>query len=348
MASASSAAAAAAQLAALTSAVKELFATTFIGFTVATTLYGVSILQVYLYFRRYSQDRWTLKTMVATLWILDTLTTIFVAHSLFVFVFGLLSKKADTNIPWGFTAEKMLVTIITFIAQWYFAGNRSSRAVCLITSLFSFYAHTIWKVSKNIITTVFVSVLAVATFGLGIYTTVHLFQNPGLNSISSRSFLIVSGLVQGLAALNDIVITASLSYYLHIKRSGLPSSEKLIDTLIVYAVSRGVLTAVAQIMFLVLNVAMPHHQYWLPFHLVVGKLYINSVLASLNVRSSLSRTEIMLGPGISALRNNEQMDERDETATKPIAFVPMGVAHPPASSFGTFSRGSVVSDAERG
>ncbi|KAJ7367925.1 hypothetical protein DFH08DRAFT_946898 [Mycena albidolilacea] len=328
MASASSAAAAA-QLAALTSAVKELFATTFIGFTVATTLYGVSILQVYLYFRRYSQDRWTLKTMVATLWILDTLTTIFVAHSLFVFVFGLLSKKADTNIPWGFTVEKMLVTIITFIAQ-------------------CFYAHTIWKVSKNILTTVFVSVLAVATFGLGIYTTVHLFQNPGLNSISSRSFLIVSGLVQGLAALNDIVITASLSYYLHIKRSGLPSSEKLIDTLIVYAVSRGVLTAVAQIMFLVLNVAMPHHQYWLPFHLVVGKLYINSVLASLNVRSSLSRTEIMLGPGISALRNNEQMDERDETVTKPIAFVPMGVAHPPASSFGTFSRGSVVSDAERG
>ncbi|KAF7330747.1 hypothetical protein MVEN_02413400 [Mycena venus] len=321
-------AAAAAQLAALTSAIKELFATTFIGFTVATTLYGVSILQCFLYFRKY-RDRLALKTMVAVLWILDTLTTIFVAHSLFLFVFGLLNKKVDVNIPWSFTAEKLLVTIITFIAQ-------------------CFYAHTIWKVSRNRIITVFISVLAVGTFALGIYTTVHLFQNAALNSISTRSFLIVSGLVQGLAALNDIVITGSLSYYLHIKRSSLPSSEKLIDTLIIYAVSRGVLTAVAQIMFLVLNVAMPHHQYWLPFHMAVGKLYVNSVLATLNVRQSLSQTEIILGPGISTRGNNAHMSEGDQTATKPITFAAVRGASSVSTTVGTFSRGSVVPDVEQG
>ncbi|KAF8211514.1 hypothetical protein K438DRAFT_1958612 [Mycena galopus ATCC 62051] len=342
MASLSSAAAAAAELAALTSALKELFATMFIGFVVATTLYGVSVLQVYLYFRRYTQDRPALKTMVTILWIFDTLTTIFVAHSLFTFVFELLNKNPSVNIIWSFTAEKLLVTIITFIAQ-------------------CFYAHTIWKgleflpltspevliffpVSQNMIITVFISVLAVGTFGLGIYTTVHLFENPALNSISTRGFLIVSGLVQGLAALNDIVITVAMSYYLHTKRSGLPSSKKLIDTLILYAVSRGVLTAVAQIMFLVLNVAMPHHEFWLPFHMAVGKLYVNSVLATLNVRESLSRRpdEIILGPGISALGNNAQMNERDQTITKPITFVPIGSPNSASNTIGTFSRGSDV------
>jgi hypothetical protein len=325
MASPSSAAAAAAELAALTSALKELFATIFIGFVVATTLYGVSVLQVYLYFRRYTQDRPALKTMVTILWIFDTLTTIFVAHSLFTFVFELLNKNPSVNIIWSFTAEKLLVTIITFIAQ-------------------CFYAHTIWKISKNMIITVFISVLAVGTFGLGIYTTVHLFENPALNSISTRGFLIVSGLVQGLAALNDIVITVAMSYYLHIKRSSLPSSEKLIDTLILYAVSRGVLTAVAQIMFLVLNVAMPHHEFWLPFHMAVGKLYVNSVLATLNVRESLSRQpdEIILGPGISALGNNAQMNERDQTITKPITFAPIGVPNSGSDTVGTFSRGTDV------
>ncbi|KAF7354983.1 hypothetical protein MSAN_01413800 [Mycena sanguinolenta] len=325
-------AAAAAELAALTSAIKELFATTFIGFTVATTLYGVSVLQAYLYFRKYTKDLVALKAMVATLWIFDTLTTIFVAHSLFTLVFEVLNKSVNTNITWSFTSEKLLVTIITFISQ-------------------IFYAHTIWKVSKNMITTVFISVLAVGAFGLGIYTTVHLFENPAPDSISTRGFLIVSGLVQGLAALNDLVITGAMSWYLHIKRRGstLPSTDKVVDTLILYAVSRGVLTAVAQIMFLVLNVAVPHHEYWLPFHMVVGKLYVNSVFATLNVRQSLSQkqTEIKLGPGITTLANNGEMGERDQTVTKPITFAPIQNTNAASTTFGMFNQSISSSDVEQ-
>ncbi|KAJ7688363.1 hypothetical protein B0H17DRAFT_654790 [Mycena rosella] len=320
----------AAQLAAITNAVKELFATTFIGFCVATTLYGISVLQVYLYFRRYTKDRWALKTTVATLWTLDTLTTIFVAHSLFVFVLGILNKKNDTDIPWSFTAEKLLVTIITFISQ-------------------CFYAHTIWKVSQNRTTTTFIAFLAFSSFGLGIYTTVHLFQNPALTSISTRGFLIISGLVQGLAALNDIAITGALSYYLHARRSSLPSSEKLIDTLIVYAVSRGVLTAIAQIMFLVLNVALPHRQFWLPFHMTVGKLYVNSVLATLNVRQTLTQSGIQLGPGISFVgKNNAEMNEQSQILTKPITFAPAPHLAAVSSTFGSVSRGNGAADVEQG
>ncbi|KAK7061401.1 hypothetical protein R3P38DRAFT_2829275 [Favolaschia claudopus] len=320
MSSSPSSAAAAAQLAAFTSVLKELFATTFIGFALATTLYGVSVLQAFLYFRRYVQDRLALKATVAVLWILDTLTTIFSAHVLYVFVFGVLNRSVSVDITWSFTAEKFVVTIITFIAQ-------------------CFYSHTIWQVSRSMIITLCISILAVVTFALGIYTTVHLFENPALDSISTRGFLIVSGLVQGLAALNDVVITAALSYHLHIKRSSLPSSNKLVDTLILYAVSRGVLTAIAQIMFLVLNVAIPRHQYWLPFHMVVGKLYVNSVLGTLNVRQGLSRRdEVILGPGITTLGNAQMMNERDETATKPITFVPIRGVNSTTTTIDTFSR----------
>ncbi|KAJ7477107.1 hypothetical protein B0H11DRAFT_1291163 [Mycena galericulata] len=323
-ASASSAATAAAQLAALISAVKELFATTFIGFAVSTALYGVSTLQAYLYFRTYRNDQWILKTMVTALWTFDTLTTIFVAHTLYVFVFAFLNQKIDLDIPWSFTAEKMLVTIITFIAQFY-------------------YAYMIWKFSESKIATGFIVGLAVGAFGLGTYTTVHLFENAALNSISTRSFLIISGLVQGLAALNDIVITGALSFYLHSRRSGIPSSEMLIDTLILYAVSRGVLTAIAQIMFLVLNVALPHHQFWLPFHMAVGKLYVNSVLASLNVRKSFEQKEVQLGSGF----NREKSAQLESQVTRPITFNPIRVVNSTSTTMGTLRRSSDAPDAER-
>jgi hypothetical protein len=272
----------AAQIAALVALVKQLFATSFIGFAIATTLYGITVLQAYLYYRNYPSDHWGLKITVALLWVLDTLSTIFVAHSLytyFVLNFG-KSPTVDLINPWSFTSEKFLVTLITFVAQ-------------------IFYTRTIWKISGNKILSGSVGILAVVTFALGIVTTVHLFQNPLATAISARSFQILSGLVQGLAAFNDVLITVCLCIWLYRKKKGAGGwevgqtfgTEKIVDTLILYAVSRGVLTAVTQFLFLTLNLSLPHATYWMPFHQAVGKLYVNSVLATLNVRSTFAIVE---------------------------------------------------------
>ncbi|KAJ7242375.1 hypothetical protein B0H12DRAFT_1132495 [Mycena haematopus] len=275
-------AAQAAQLAALVAVIKQLFATSFIGFAVATTLTGITVLQTYLYFRNYPSDHWGLKSTVALLFVLDILCTIFVGHSLytyFVLNFG-LSPTVDLIIPWSFSTEKFLVTLITFVAQL-------------------FYTRTIWKISGSGIVTGSVGILTVVTFALGIVTTVHLYQTPLATSISARSFQILSGMVQGFAAFNDVLITVCLCAWLYRKKQGAGGWEagqtfgtsKVIDTLILYAVSRGVLTAITQFLFLTLNLSLPHATYWMPFHQAVGKLYVNSVLATLNVRSSFANVE---------------------------------------------------------
>ncbi|KAJ7283860.1 hypothetical protein C8J57DRAFT_1498861 [Mycena rebaudengoi] len=225
--SSSEAAHAAAELqAAIIAGVKHIFGTAFIGFAVATTC-------------------------VALLFLLDTLSTIFVAHSLYQFYVLNFGKNPLVNllIPWSFSTEKLLVTLITFVAQ-------------------CFYAHAIWNVSVSKFVTGFILFLAV----------------------------IISGLVQGLAALNDVVITVSMCYYLQSSRSGLPSTNLFVDRLIIYAVSRGTLTAITQVLFLVTNVALPNLTYWQPFHQAVGKLYVNSVLATLNIRSTFKeKSEVQLG-----------------------------------------------------
>ncbi|KAJ6483467.1 hypothetical protein DFH09DRAFT_1461530 [Mycena vulgaris] len=78
-------------------------------------------------------------------------------------------------------------------------------------------------------------------------------------------------------------------------------TEKILDTLILYAVSRGVLTAVTQFMFLTLNLALPHATYWMPFHQAVGKLYVNSVFATLNVRNTFVEPEESQATNLSFL-----------------------------------------------
>ncbi|KAJ7920518.1 hypothetical protein B0H13DRAFT_1867434, partial [Mycena leptocephala] len=250
------------QSAALVDLLKQNFGTFFIGFAISTTLYGISVLQAYLYYRNYHSDHPVLKGTVALLLVLDTLCTIFMAH-------GLQFWQESYHRSHYPLTEKFLITIITFVAQ-------------------AFYARTTWKISCSVMITASVGVFAAVTFVLGIVNTVHLYQNPLATSISARSFQILAGLVQGTAAFNDVLITLCLCTWLYRQKSGADGwvagqafgTDKILDTLILYTVSRGVLTAVIQILFLTLNLAFPHATYWSPFHQAVGKLYVNSVFAT--------------------------------------------------------------------
>ncbi|KAJ7446108.1 hypothetical protein FB451DRAFT_1567931 [Mycena latifolia] len=289
-------------IAAAVAQVKEVFATSFIGFAVATTAYGICVLQCYLYYRSYPKDSIYLKLTVGTLWTLDTLCTIMVGHSLYTyFVLNFGNLAADALIPWSFALENGLLTLVTIIAQ-------------------CFYAWQIWTVSMNASVTGVILLLAITSLGLGLYITVHLFRFPSVASIATRSFQSISAPVQGTAAACDITITIALIFYLRSRRvSGIRTTE-MIDTLILYAVCRGILTAITQIMFLVLNVGFPDRTFWQPFHQVVGKLYVNSILASLNVR------KVVLGKGDpeNSIRSgfSRSTGATDSTKTMPLTFMP--------------------------
>ncbi|KAJ6600372.1 hypothetical protein DFH09DRAFT_594706 [Mycena vulgaris] len=310
-------------LAAAIAEVKEVFATSFIGFAVATTAYGICVLQCYLYYRSYPKDSVYLKLTVGTLWTLDTLSTIMVAHSLYTYyVLNFGDLAADALIPWSFALENGLLTLVTITAQ-------------------CFYSRQIWTISRNVLVTGCILLLAFVSLGLGLYITIHLFRFPAVASLAIHSFQSISGPVQGTAAACDILITMALIFYLHSWRhSGIRTTE-MIDALILYAVCRGILTAITQIMFLALNVGTPNRTFWQPFHQVVGKLYVNSILASLNVR------KVVLGKGdpekSTRLCFSRPTGGTDSTRTIPLTFI----APMPATTMGTFDVGDEDEDQDQ-
>jgi len=248
------------------------------------------------------------------MFVIDTVGSMFVGHALYTYHVLNFGKNPILNleIPWSFSAEKFLVTLTTLVAQM-------------------FYANMIWKATVNKITSWIIIFLALTAFALGIVTTVFLFDNS-LSVVGTRKFAIISGLVQGLAAFNDVLITASLCFYLRRSRGGLPSTNLLVDTLMVYAVSRGVLTAIGQILFLITNVGFPGATYYLPFHQVVGKLYVNSVLATLNVRSTFSQnSEVNVGTTPSFKFNDSA-----QSGGRPITFAPTMATAPTTNTGSSF------------
>ncbi|KAJ6600364.1 hypothetical protein DFH09DRAFT_1355669 [Mycena vulgaris] len=317
-------------LAAAIAEVKEVFATSFIGFAVATTAYGICVLQCYLYYRTYPKDSIYLKLTVGTLWTLDTLSTIMVAHSLYTYyVLNFGDLAADALIPWHVVQAPFPVRRLTFLFRSFALENGLLTLVTITAQCF--YSWQIWTISRNVLVTGCILLLALASLGLGLYITIHLFRFPAVASLATHSFQSISGPVQGTAAACDILITMALIFYLHSRRrSGIRTTEEMIDTLILYAVCRGILTAITQIMFLALNVGFPNRTFWQPFHQVVGKLYVNSILASLNVR------KVVLGKGDpekSTLSGfSRSTGGTDSTRTMPLAFI----VPKPATTMGTF------------
>jgi len=82
---------------------------------------------------------------------------------------------------------------------------------------------------------------------------------------------------------------------------------------------RGIVTAITQLMFLILNVGFPSRTYWQPFHQLITKMYVNSILASLNARRSV------LGKGAPerSFRGDSKSSGggTDSTRTMPLAFI---------------------------
>ncbi|KAJ7270597.1 hypothetical protein B0H12DRAFT_1229103 [Mycena haematopus] len=277
-------AAAAATLAAAISETKQIFGSSFIG-AVATAAYGIVILQCYLYFRNYPKDHILLKSTVATLWVLDTLTTIMVAHALYTLIvldFG--DSAADAFIPWSFALENGLLTIVTLTAQ-------------------CFYSWQIWSVSKNILVASGIILLALTAFAAcDIVITLALIyylwskRKSGVRTTKEIiDTLILYTMCRGIVT----VITQIMFLILNI---GFPHRTLQVAT----SCSSFHLNCIQMA-----TIPSTHEQAY---------VYVNSILASLNTRKSVrgrGDPEMFTVAGATAANT----DNTDSTRTMPLAFL---------------------------
>ncbi|KAH0587161.1 hypothetical protein H2248_005970 [Termitomyces sp. 'cryptogamus'] len=114
------------------------------------------------------------------------------------------------------------------------------------------------------------------TYRLKLKTWVQLEQLKGLSMV-----------VNILAALGDGLIAGTLCYFLQRSRTGFKKSDTMISKLILFTVSTGVLTSICAIASLISILVWPSTLIYAAFYFCLGRLYSNSVLATLNARQSI-------------------------------------------------------------
>ncbi|TFY77131.1 hypothetical protein EWM64_g6881 [Hericium alpestre] len=170
----------------------------------------------------------------------------------------------------------------------------------------SFYAHRVWKLSgEKWITSapivrshcshvVFIHIewiklqifLSLARLAFALVSTVKMAEVTDFQVFAQKyKPIFTTGLA--LSAATDILIASILCYFLRVQRDGLRSTKQMIDTIIVITINNGALTCAAAVAALVCWVSMSNSLVYMGLHFCIGKLYANSLLATLNMRNWL-------------------------------------------------------------
>ncbi|KIK64104.1 hypothetical protein GYMLUDRAFT_431980 [Collybiopsis luxurians FD-317 M1] len=243
----------------------------FIGVLVAGILYGAACIQAWYYYM-HQKDRWPLRFLVGAVMICDTIHQAFIAHTVYSYLVTNFGNQPNLgNTVWSLLAEVLVNGFTTVLVQ-------------------SFLAYRVWQLSNGNIWISAPALLLVAAE----FICVFIFSVIGLSRVHTFAELaeLLTGLsitVNVLAAAGDTYIAGLLTLLLHSSRTGFSRSNSIINKLIIFAVNTGALTSLCAIASMLSILLAPNTFIYISFFFCMGRLYANSLLATLNVRTILRK-----------------------------------------------------------
>ncbi|KAF9524763.1 hypothetical protein CPB83DRAFT_886020 [Crepidotus variabilis] len=247
----------------------------FLGMLAAAVLYGVTTVQTFMFFHEYrirNNDGLRLQSMVLFLWILDTVHLGFTCHGLYYYLvtnFG--NYKVLIGPTWTILAQVYLTNLSDFIVRAFFArrvsvlcGQRKTLRVILPFTI------------------ILLSCLVVA-FGCGFASESFVLKT--YTRMNEASWMLYASFATAVTA--DTLVAVSLCSLLIRSRTGFKRTDDVVSFLMAFTINTGLLTSICAIACFVTYAIWPQKFIFMGIYFALSKLYVNSLLASLNARSSL-------------------------------------------------------------
>lgn len=153
-----------------------------------------------------------------------------------------------------------------------------------------------------------IGISVIAHLCFGIETFVLMFIKKDLKKLSEITLFSATPFAI-FAILSDVLIAGSLCILLYGGRTGLRKTNSIVTTLIVYAINRCLLTSVVAIVEVIVFSVVAKSLWYIAIDFVIGKLYVNSLLATLNSRQSTraainNLTDIVFGESTDLTTNS--------------------------------------------
>ncbi|KAH7931261.1 hypothetical protein BV22DRAFT_1027496 [Leucogyrophana mollusca] len=249
-------------------ALDNTFGAFLIGVVVSATLYGVTCVQTWYYFSRYPSDAWYIKLLVAAVLLSDTVHQALITHTVYTYLVTDFGIAADLGIlVWSLIVEVLFNGFTALMVQ-------------------SFLAMRVYRLSqKSILATGSVMALVIGEFVLVVVYVTKAMYFETFAQLTTLKALSMS--VNAVAAAGDVLIAILLCWLLQNSRTGFRRSDTMINKLIMFSINTGLLTSICAVASLISITAAPNTFIYIAFFFCLGRLYCNSLLATLNARKGL-------------------------------------------------------------
>ncbi|EMD35694.1 hypothetical protein CERSUDRAFT_96803 [Gelatoporia subvermispora B] len=243
-----------------------------LGVIVASIFYGITVLQTYMYYRRYQHDGKLLKSTIGLLFtrLLDTIHEVFAIHVIYtVLVTRNGSPTALSAPPWSVVVNVLLTGISDVIVRLLFCQR-------------------LWKFSSNRFVVLPVFLGNACTLAGAIAFVVKAATLDSFPTFKTVSWTWYLALVSGVAT--DLILATSLVFYLWKSRTGFRRTDSMVQVLIMYCINTTLLTSLCETTCFITLATMPDTFVYYTFFTILPKLLLNSLLATYNARDTVRET----------------------------------------------------------
>lgn len=245
--------------------IDSTFGAYLIGVVISAVLYGVTCVQVWYYYVSYPTDPWHIKSLVFAVFASDTVHQALVTHSAYIYLVSDITNPAGLqDLVWSLIVEVLFNAITAFLVQCFLSMRvyRLSNKSIPVTVI----------VMSSVIAEFVLSITYVAK-ALPIQTFAGLLELKGISSA-----------VNATTAASDVLIAGCVCFLLQKSRTGFRRSDTMINKLMLFSLNTGLLTGIFAVASLISISVWPDAFIYIAFYFCVGRLYCNSLLATLNAR----------------------------------------------------------------
>ncbi|KAI0072398.1 hypothetical protein K474DRAFT_403647 [Panus rudis PR-1116 ss-1] len=245
-----------------------------LGIYIGVILYGFMVAQATMYFSTFSQDPICLKMTVAFLCLLETIFTVCTIHWLYhLTIIGFGDIAFEMKVPWSPLVSMTTEILMAFLVQSLNLGR-------------------LWALSKhNVYLATPIAVLIICRFGTTMTNIVLMIQLRDIAKFEQVT-LIQATVTAGayITVVSDLLTMGGLIYFLRRGRTGFNTrTDGAVRWIIQYIVNTGGLTMVVSIAFAVTFTILRDSLTFWGLWSIMGRLYANSFLGTLNCRQILRR-----------------------------------------------------------
>ncbi|CCM02011.1 uncharacterized protein FIBRA_04087 [Fibroporia radiculosa] len=233
------------------------------------SLYGITILQTFIYIQNSKKDPLWSKLVVCYLWVLDTLHISFAIHVVYYYlILNYFDPLQLLDVAWSYKAQNIV------------------GPIC-ISSVQTLYVLRVWKLDAVVhrqsrfryLLPVIVTILLFGGYAGSIAFWYELVQPANDSILHLEGLKWVTYVPLSLWSGVDVTIALSMSYLLARSRTGFQRSNTVIATIMMFTLNTGAITSVLSITSIIAKAALPGELVFIGLQSPLVPLHTNSFMA---------------------------------------------------------------------